>query len=88
MVHMEFEDGPYDEDLSPINDEDLSPITVEDECKYINETYKDCEFPLDLRMFWYHQEKDTIMQQHVAKAIKNESPLYIMKIVEGVELIH
>ena len=52
LVHINFDIGPHDED-------DTSHMNKKDTSKYISEVYKDCTFPLDVRMFKYHQDSYT-----------------------------
>ena len=75
----------FDEDMFE-SDERL--LTLSDAAKFIDEEYMDCEFPLDVRMFEKHQQKDEKMQRQARKAIENGSDVISQKEVEGVTLIH
>ena len=48
----------------------------------------DMEFALDVRMFKEHQDRDHELQRKLKAALKNMSPSYSVKNVEGTDLIH
>ena len=65
-------------------------ITTMDAAELISEKYSDCEFALNVNMFYYHQDKDKeILKQVQTKIRKNpHSTLYTTKEVKGVDLVH
>ena len=80
FVAMQFDKDMFE------SDERL--LTMSDAAKFIDNKYMDCKFPLDVRMFEKHQQKDEKMQRQAQKAIKNGSNVINQKEVEGVTLIH
>ena len=77
---MQFDNNMFE------SDERL--LTMSDAAKFINDEYMNCKFPLDVRMFEKHQQKDKKMQRQARKAIKNGSNIISQKEVKGVTLIH
>ena len=55
---------------------------------FIQDEFMDMEFALDVKMFKEHQDRDQELQKKLKSALKNKSPSYSVKNVEGTELIH
>ena len=65
-------------------------ITALDASEFIDATFDNCEFALDVRMFEQHQKQDKVLQTIVNKELEKHpnGTTYTTKEVEGVYLIH
>jgi len=65
--------------------DDKEEIFPQDALQYIDEQYSECEFPLDVRMFQYHQHRDDELLRRVRSTT---TTAFTLKTVEGVLLLH
>ena len=79
-----FNSMEFEHDESEI----VHKITETQAKHFIDETYKDCKFPLDVRMFSKHQNDNETLQQDLKSASTVKDSPYTTKMVEGAELIH
>ena len=72
------------------NEEISDEITALDASEFIDATFDNCEFALDVRMFDQHQKQDKTLQTKVNKELEKHpnGNTYTTKEVEGIELIH
>ena len=77
--------------MSSSQTEEISDeITALDASEFIDATFDNCKFALDVRMFDQHQKQDKALQTKVNKELEKHinGTTYTMKEVEGVYLIH
>ena len=77
--------------MSSSQTEEISDeITAFDASEFIDTTFDNCEFALNVRMFEQHQKQDKALQTKVNKELEKHlnGNTYTTKEVEGVYLIH